>query len=252
MSAPSPAAPDPSKPQPTVPPGETAVLATSSTVSQSVLPNSFHAHQPRGHAEANWRQAFASIPLEVQSLLLKSRCTPDTLPPWLNPAWTSRSSRLGIQASPGPLFPPLPKEWAEQYTAMLAQKEWETAPRDPRQDWRFLAMSNQHGEWTTEPAEPRHPPLLIAPGPQVWLTWTALSHRDAPSEAVLLLCATPDAPKRGEVLRVWHQQSGWERTMSLIEDSLHLEASDDPDMIAICRLLQHQGRIFTETPPQGA
>lgn len=253
MSVPPPAAPDPAKPQPTEPRAATASPAGPRTASLSVLPISFRVQtQERGHAEHNWKQAWGRMPLALQGVL-QAKCSPDKIPEWLDRAWTSRCSRLTIQASLGvlsPLFPPLPEGWAKQYEAMLCDLEWESTPADPRQDWRFLAATQP--DWKPEPAESKHPALEIPPGPQVWLVWTSFSSRDAQPEPALILCATADAPRRGETLRVWHRGTGWERTLTITEDTLHMEDPEDPDLLALARLLHHQSRVFQETPPEGA
>lgn len=258
MSGTSPAAPGTPEPQPTAPQPPTERPAQAAhDPSQLLLPGVFNrATTASGWAEAAWKAAFPLIPEPVRTLVHKRLVDSnqiDRVPPWLGEAWMQRSSRLDIQPSLGPLtplFPPLPlSEWRDQYRAHLCMTEWQSAPADPRQDWRALAVLSPNQNHPIPPAKPQHPPLLIPPGPQVWLVWTA-PVRTAQPEPVLLLCSTPNAPRRGEILRAWHKETAWERTLTISEDALHLEDPEDQDMLGLVRLLSHQGRVFQECPPE--
>ena len=252
MSVPTPAVPDPKTPRPTEPQTPAAPRAES----EMFLPGAFSS-RTSGWAEGAWKNALPLIPQPVHALiydkLLKSSHI-DRVPPWLDRLWTQRSSRLDIRPSLGrlePLFPPLPlKEWANHYQAHLCQTEWESAPADPRQDWRALAVLEPTKEHPVTSAEPQHPVLPIPPGPQVWLLWTT-PVRTAQPEPILVLMATQDAPRRGEILRVWHKETAWERTLTVAEDCLHLEDPNDPDHLGLVQLLTHQSRVFQECPLDG-
>ena len=205
----------------------------------------------------HWQRMHSLIPCSVLAAIQDAKLPAmpsDRIPTNVPEAWSMRSSRLDILPCPNLAglewaFPELPlAEWHRRYQEKLLLLEWQSSPQDSKEDWRFLAQTHRGGvkDQVVEPAQPQHPPLEVAPGPQTWLSWLGGQGQEA--QPFLILMATEETLVRGDLRRLHHLDSGQSLSVSIATDSLLLDLEDD-NQIQLCRLFQDQRRVFMESPP---
>lgn len=255
MSAQSPSVPhQPDAPEPTA--GQPPIAAQRSPQPDRGPSLAALADPVEGPKE--WKHLFSACPQSVR-LACQTAGHPmleERLLPQIVSAWNLRSAPLEKLPAPSLkgldwLFPSLPlAEWQRAYVESLRLSEWCSSPEDPRQDWRFKAMTHRgQDDLVLDQVQPQHPPLIVEPGPQTWLLWTVQSEgrKDQP-EPCLLLAATEETVMQGEIRRSFHLHSGLTVALMVEGNSLLLEDQEDAGLLQLCRLLQHQRRVFSEAP----
>ena len=201
-----------------------------------------------GDAAGNWKPLRDLIPHSVRALIPVGKL--EKLPEGIAKGWDQRCALIDSLPLPSLhgldwLMPSLPlQEWHDRYLSLLRHREWTSAPADPSQDWRIPALAvRQVEDLVVPPASPLHDDLVVSPSPQTWIAWTPPQNQDSQPQPFLLLTASPETLMQSEIRRVMHLQSGL--TVSLTVGSACLLVDQD-DQEHLCRLFQHQGRVFTE------
>lgn len=199
-------------------------------------------------AAGNWKPLRDLIPHSVRALIPVAKL--DKLQEGIAKGWDQRCALIDSLPPPSLhgldwLMPSLPlREWHDRYLSLLRHREWISTPQDPSQDWRIRALAvRQVDDLVVPPASPQHDDLVVSPSPQTWIAWTPPLNQEHDPQPVLLLTASPETLMQSEIRRVMHLQSGL--TVSLTVGSACLLVDQD-DQEHLCRLFQHQGRVFTE------
>ena len=251
MSAPSPAGPGNPAPTPTasLPPtashGPHGPLMVGREIKMLVLNE-----QDARDAAASWGQLREWLPPSVRESIPPEKLA--KLPETIAKGWTQRCALIDRIPIPnlGPewLLPSLPLQaWHDQYLSHLRYREWISTPANPSQDWRIKALTvRQVDDLVVPPGSPQHAEVVVTPSPQTWLALTPPVSHEADPQPFLLLSVNPESIKQTEVPRVTHLKSG--RTVTLTVGSACFLMDQEEDL-HLCRLFQHQGRVFVEGSP---